>query len=106
MQKIDGVKYYSIKEIVNKVNEETNINLKYDNSTLQRFYRRDFPHVLTKSDETNHTWRVYSEDILIEIIDYYHRKQKIREYLKKVTELRKENTIFINKYYRKAEKEK
>ena len=103
MQKIDGVKYYSIKEIVSKVNEETNINLKYDNSTLQRFYRRDFPHLMVKSDETNHKWRVYSEDILIEIIDYYHRKQKIREYLKKVAELRKENNIFINKYYRKAE---
>ena len=98
MQIIDGKKYYSIKEIVNKINEECGLNFKKDNSTFQRFYRRNFPFILGKSEEVNFQYRLYSEDVMIELIDYYYRKKKIKEYLTKVKKLRAENTIFIKKY--------
>lgn len=98
MQIIEGKKYYSLKEIIKKVNEECGTTFELGNTTYQRFYRRKFPYVLGKSEEANFQYRLYSEDVLIDIIDYYCRKKKIKEYLKEVENLRVENTAFNNKY--------
>ena len=35
---------------------------------------------------------------MIEIINYYDRKEQIKEYFTKIKELRAENTLFIEKY--------
>ena len=98
MQIIDGVKYYSIKEIINKLNEKFGFDWKRDNSTFQRFYRRKYPFILGKSEESEFHYKLYSEDVMIEIINYYDRKEKIKEYFEKIKELRAENTLFIEKY--------
>ena len=98
MQIIDGKKYYSIKEIVKKVNEECGTTFELGTATYQRFYRRKFPHIWGKSEEANFQYRLYSEDILIEIQDYYYRKKKIKELWQQVEEMRAKNTAFNNKY--------
>lgn len=98
MQIINGKKYYSIKEIINELNEKFGFNFKKDNSTFQRFYRRKYPFVWGKSEEADFQYKLYSEDVMIELINFYDRKEKIREYLTKVKELRAENTLFIKKY--------
>lgn len=98
MQIINDKKYYSIKEIINKLNEKFGFNFKKDNSTFQRFYRRKYPFVWGKSEEADFQYKLYSEDVMIELINFYDRKEKIREYLTKVKELRAENTLFIEKY--------
>lgn len=98
MQIINDTKYYSIKEIINELNERFGFDFKKDNSTFQRFYRRKYPFVWGKSEEADFQYKLYSEDIMIEIINYYDRKLKIREYLTKVKELRSENTLFVKKY--------
>lgn len=98
MQIINGKKYYSIKEIINKINEECGLNLKKNNSTYQRFYRNSFPFVMAKTDEADYQYRLYDEDVVFEIIDFYNRKKKIKEYLKEATEMRVKNTLFIRKY--------
>ena len=98
MQIINDKKYYSIKEIINKLNEKFGFNFKKDNSTFQRFYRRKYPFIWGKSEEADFQYKLYSEDVMIELINFYDRKLKIREYLTKVKELRAENTLFIKKY--------
>lgn len=98
MQIINDKKYYSIKEIINKLNEKFGFNFKKDNSTFQRFYRRKYPFIWGKSEEADFQYKLYSEDVMIELINFYDRKEKIREYLTKVKELRAENTLFIKKY--------
>lgn len=98
MQIINDKKYYSIKEIINELNEKFGFDFKKDNSTFQRFYRRKYPFIWVKSEEADIKYKLYSEDVMIEIINYYDRKEKIREYLTKVKELRAENTLFIEKY--------
>ena len=77
MQIIDGKKYYSIKEIIKKVNEECGTTFELGTATYQR---------------------LYSEDILIEIQDYYYRKKKIKELWQQVEKMRAKNTAFNNKY--------
>lgn len=98
MQIINGKKYYSIKEIINELNERFGFDFKKDNSTFQRFYRRKYPFIWGKSKEADFKYKLYSEDVIIEIINYYDRKNKIREYFTKIKELRAENTLFIEKY--------
>lgn len=98
MQIINDKKYYSIKEIINELNERFGFDFKKDNSTFQRFYRRKYPFVWGKSEEVDFQYKLYSEDVMIEIINYYDRKEKIKEYFTKIKELRAENTLFIEKY--------
>lgn len=98
MQIINDKKYYSIKEIINELNERFGFDFKKDNSTFQRFYRRKYPFILGKSEEADFKYKLYSEDVMIEIINYYDRKEKIKEYFTKIKELRAENTLFIEKY--------
>ena len=98
MQIIDGKQYYSIKEIINKLNEKFGFDLKKDSSTFQRFHRRKYPFILGKSEESDFQYKLYSEDVMIEIINYYDRKEKIKEHWAKVKELRAENNLFIEKY--------
>lgn len=98
MQIINDTKYYSIKEIINELNERFGFDFKKDNSTFQRFYRRKYPFILGKSEEADFKYKLYSEDVMIEIINYYDRKEKIKEYFTKIKELRKANTFFIEKY--------
>ncbi|TXJ31180.1 hypothetical protein [Brachyspira aalborgi] len=98
MQIINDTKYYSIKEIINELNEKFGFNFKKDNSTFQRFYRRKYPFVWGKSEESDIKYKLYSEDVMIEIINYYDRKEQIKEYFTKIKELRAENTLFIEKY--------
>lgn len=98
MQIINDKKYYSIKEIINKLNEKFGFNFKKDSSTFQRFYRRKYPFVWGKSEEADFQYKLYSEDVMIELINFYDRKEKIKEYFTKIKELRAENTLFIEKY--------
>ena len=98
MQIINGKKYYSIKEIINELNEKFGFNFKKDNSTFQRFYRRKYPFVWGKSEEADFQYKLYSEDVMIEIINYYDRKEKIKEYSATITELLSENALFREKY--------
>lgn len=98
MQIINDKKYYSIKEIINELNERFGFDFKKDNSTFQRFYRRKYPFIWGKSEEADFKYKLYSEDVMIEIINYYDRKEKIKEYFTKIKELRAENTLFIEKY--------
>lgn len=98
MQIINDKKYYSIKEIINKINEKFGFNFKKDNSTFQRFYRRKYPFIWGKSEEADFQYKLFSEDVMIEIINYYDRKEQIKEYFTKIKELRAENTLFIEKY--------
>lgn len=74
------------------------VDFKKDNSTFQRFYRRKYPFIWGKSEEADFQYKLYSEDVMIEIINYYDRKNKIKEYFTKIKELRAENTLFIEKY--------
>lgn len=98
MQIINDKKYYSIKEIINKINEKFGFGFKKDNSTFQRFYRRKYPFVWGKSEESDIKYKLYSEDIMIEIINYYDRKEKIKEYSATIKELLSENALFREKY--------
>lgn len=98
MQIINDKKYYSIKEIINKLNEKFGFDFKKDNSTFQRFYRRKYPFVWGKSEESDIKYKLYSEDVMIEIINYYNRKEKIKEYSAIITELLSENALFREKY--------
>ena len=98
MQIINDKKYYSIKEIINKLNEKFGFNFKKDSSTFKRFYRRKYPFVWGKLEELDIKYKLYSEDVMIEIINYYDRKKQIKEYCTKIKELRAENTLFIEKY--------
>lgn len=98
MQIINDKKYYSIKEIIDKLNEKFGFDFKKDNSTFQRFYRRKYPFIWGKSEESDIKYKLYSEDVMIEIINYYDRKEKIKEYSAKITELLSENALFREKY--------
>ena len=53
MQIINDKKYYSIKEIINELNERFRFNFKKDNATFQRFYRRKYPFIWGKSKESD-----------------------------------------------------
>ena len=98
MQIIDGKKYYSVKEIQNKINEACNFNFKKNYAIYQQLYRLNFPFILKKSEEADFQYRLYSEDVLIELTDYYYRKKKSSEYWKEIKRLRAENTAFNKKY--------
>lgn len=94
MKTIDGVNYYILSEIVEKIKEEAGVELDMDNSTRQWFYRMKLPKI-----EGNHgCHHLYREDGVREVVGYYTRKKRIRELAEELKDLRHTNTEFIAKY--------
>lgn len=97
MKIINGKNYYTIKEILDKVNERCETKLKKNNSILQWFYRHKFPRYI----DTCNT-RYYDEEIMGEIIEYYDRRKKIKdikaESKQKMRTLLDANKEFTRKY--------
>lgn len=97
MKIINGKNYYTIKEILDKVNERCGTGLKKNNSILQWFYRHKFPRYI---DACNTHY--YDEEIMGEIIEYYDRRKKIKdikaESKQKMRTLLDANKEFTRKY--------
>lgn len=106
MKIIDNTRYYTLNEVIDKINNSTGLKLKIDNATRQWFYRKN--HFFTKIKKIGWNY-YYHKDIVKEVVDYYYRKIEIeriekkikqdtlkdREELKKLREL---NKTFIIKY--------
>lgn len=106
MKIIDNTPYYTLNEVVDKINNRTGLKLKTNNATRQWFYRKN--HFFTKAKKIGWNY-YYPKHIVEEILDYYFRKIEIariekkikqdtlkdREELKKLREL---NKTFIIKY--------
>ena len=94
MTNIDGVNYYKLREMLDLIERDAGINIKLNNTCRQFFYRLKLPKIAGKKGK-NH---LYREDGVIEVIQYFIRKNRIRQIKKILAELRHKNTTFIKKY--------
>lgn len=100
MKIIDGIKHYTINEILDMVNERCNTNIKKENNIWQWFYRHNFNVVKTGWKGTCY----YREDVVNDIVNYYYRRFEITRLKKnnhikqRIKELNKANKEFFKKY--------
>ena len=101
MKIIDGIKHYTINEILDMVNEKCNTNVKKENNIWQWFYRHNFNVVKTCWKGTCYYYR---EDVVNDIVNYYYRRFEIARLKKnnhikqRIKELNRENKEFLKKY--------
>ena len=76
MKIIDNARYYTLKEVIDKINNRTGLKLKIDNATRQWFYRKN--HFFNKVKKIG--WNYYYHK---EILDYYLRRVEIKRIEKK-----------------------
>lgn len=101
MKIIDGIKHYTINEILDMVNEKCNTNIKKTYSIFQWFYRHNF-------DVVKGYWKgafyYYREDVVNDIVNYYYRRFEIARLKQnntikqRIKELSRENKEFLKKY--------
>lgn len=98
MERINGIKYYSLDDIIKILNDDYGIktNRKGDAKVIQFFGNRSIPY-----SEGMKELKLYSEDTLNDIIDYFYKNQKIKEYKNKIAELNKEIEELNKKYPKK-----
>lgn len=98
MERINGIKYYSLDDIIKILRDDYGIKKvcerKY-NKVIQFFNERSIPY--SNSKDTIEL-KLYSEDIVNDIIDYFYKNQKIEEYKNKIAELKKELKELNTKY--------
>lgn len=106
MKIINNEKHYTLREVIDKINNRTGLKLKNDNATSQWFYRKN--HFFTKIKKIGWNY-YYHKDIVKEILDYYLRKREIKRIEKKIKQdtlkdrqkvkkLKELNKTFIIKY--------
>lgn len=106
MKIIDNEKYYTLNEVIDKINNRTGLNLKINNATRQWFYRKN--HFFTNVKKIGWNY-YYHKDIVKEIVDFYIRRVEIERISKKIKKdtlkdrkslkrLRELNKTFIIKY--------
>lgn len=106
MKIIDNTRYYTLNEVIDKINNRTGLKLKIDNATRQWFYRKN--HFFTNIKKVGYNY-YYNEDTTNKIVDYYYRKTEIERIEKKIKQdtlkdrqelkkLRELNKTFIIKY--------
>ncbi len=106
MKIIDNARYYTLNEVIDKINNRTGLKLKINNALRQWFYRKN--HFFNKVKKIGWNY-YYHKDIVKEILDYYYRKTEIERIEKKIKQdtlkdrqelkiLRKLNKTFIIKY--------
>ena len=98
MERINGIRYYSLDDIIKILRDDYGIKKvcerKY-NKVIQFFNERSIPY--SNSKDTIEL-KLYSEDTLIDIMDYFYKNQKIKEYKNKIAELGEEIEELNNKY--------
>ena len=106
MKIIDNEKHYTLKEVIDKINNRTGLKLKIDNATRQWFYRKN--HFFTKVKKIGWNY-YYHKDIVKEVVDYFYTKTEIERIEKKIKSdtlkdreelkiLRELNKTFLVKY--------
>lgn len=106
MKIINNARYYTLNEVIDKINNRTGLKLKIDNATRQWFYRKN--HFFTKVKKNGWNY-YYHKDIVKEILDYYVRRVEIKRIEKKIKQdtlkdrkslkkLKDLNKTFIIKY--------
>ena len=96
MERINGIKHYSLDDIINILsvgNYGIKIKRKDDAKVIQFFNERSIPY-----SEGTEKLKLYSEDTLNDILDYFYKNQKIKEYKNKIAELNKEIEELNKKY--------
>ena len=98
MERINGIRYYYLDDIIKILRDDYGIKKvgegKY-NKVIQFFNERSIPY--SNSKDTIEL-KLYSEDIVNDIIDYFYKNQKIEEYKNKIAELKKELKELNTKY--------
>ena len=94
MERINGIKHYSLDDIANiLIVGNYGIKIKGESKVIQFFNKRSIPY-----SEGTKELKLYSEDALNDIIDYFYKNQKIKEYKNKIAELNKEIEELNKKY--------
>lgn len=94
MERINGIKHYSLDDIINiLIVGNYGIKIKEESKVIQFFNGRTIPY-----SEGAEELKLYSEDTLNDIMDYFYKNQKIKEYKNKIAELNKEIEELNKKY--------
>ena len=97
MERINGIKHYSLDDIINiLIVGNYGIKIKEESKVIQFFNGRTIPY-----SEGTEKLKLYSEDTLNDIMDYFYKNQKIKEYKNKIAELNKEIEELNKKYPKK-----
>lgn len=99
MKNIDGMNYYTLREVLSIIEERTGIKMEINNTSRQFFYRLSLPKIGVK--QGRHYW--YREDGVNELVEYLFGKNRARELASELAKLRKANYLFIKKYRRRKE---
>lgn len=94
MERINGIKHYSLDDIINiLIVGNYGIKIKEESKVIQFLNGRTIPY-----SEGTEKLKLYSEDTLNDIMDYFYKNQKIKEYKNKIAELNKEIEELNKKY--------
>ncbi len=94
MERINGIKHYSLDDIINiLIVGNYGIKIKEESKVIQFLNGRTIPY-----SEGTEKLKLYSEDTLNDIMDYFYKNQKIKEYKNKIAELGEEIKELNNKY--------
>ena len=94
MERINGIKHYSLDDIINiLIVGNYGIKIKGESKIIRFLNGRTIPY-----SEGTKELKLYSEDTLNDIIDYFYKNQKIKEYKNKIAELNKEIEELNKKY--------
>lgn len=95
MERINGIKHYSLDDIIKILNDDYGIKIKRkdDAKVIQFFGNRSIPY-----SEGTEKLKLYNEDTLNDILDYFYKNQKIKDYKNKIAELNKEIEELNKKY--------
>lgn len=94
MERINGIKHYSLDDIINiLIVGNYGIKIKEESKVIQFLNGRTIPY-----SEGAEELKLYSEDTLNDIMDYFYKNQKIKEYKNKIAELNKEIEELNKKY--------
>ena len=97
MERINGIKHYSLDDIINiLIVGNYGIKIKEESKVIQFFNGRTIPY-----SEGAEELKLYSEDTLNDIMDYFYKNQKIKEYKNRIAELNKEIEELNKKYPKK-----
>ena len=94
MERINRIKHYSLDDIINiLIVGNYGIKIKEESKVIQFLNGRTIP-----CSEGTEKLKLYSEDTLNDIMDYFYKNQKIKEYKNKIAELNKEIEELNKKY--------
>ena len=91
MERINGIKHYSLDDIINiLIVGNYGIKIKEESKVIQFLNGRTIPY-----SEGTEKLKLYSEYTLNDIMDYFYKNQKIKEYKNKIAELGEEIKEFL-----------